>query len=77
VPKARVKGTPLRPSCGRNVGAGSDLALGCGPDLMLFVSALRQTGSTHTAAYLSVPPFVGAVLSVVFPGDRRTRATGW
>jgi hypothetical protein len=63
---------PRPPPC-----AGFDLGFGCGPDLMLFVLALRQTGPRHTATCLSVLPFVGAVLSVVFPSDRKIRANGW
>lgn len=44
--------------------------LGYGLSLTLFISALRQIGTARTAAYFSVAPFVGAVLSIVFLGDR-------
>lgn len=45
-------------------------ALGYGLSLTLFISALRQIGTARTAAYFSVAPFVGAVLSIVFLGDQ-------
>jgi drug/metabolite transporter (DMT)-like permease len=45
-------------------------ALGYGLSLTLFISALRQIGTARTAAYFSIAPFVGAVLSIVFLGDR-------
>ena len=44
-------------------------ALGYGLSLTLFISALRQIGTARTAAYFSVAPFVGAVLSIVLLGD--------
>ncbi|TAM45119.1 MAG: DMT family transporter [Acidobacteria bacterium] len=45
-------------------------ALGYGLSLTLFILALRQIGTARTAAYFSVAPFVGAVLSIVALGDR-------
>lgn len=39
--------------------------LGYGQSLVLFVRALRQLGTARTAAYFSVAPFAGALLSVV------------
>jgi drug/metabolite transporter (DMT)-like permease len=47
-------------------------ALGYGLSLTLFISALRQIGTARTAAYFSVAPFVGAVLSVLVLGDDMT-----
>jgi drug/metabolite transporter (DMT)-like permease len=47
-------------------------AVGYGLSLTLFISALRQIGTARTAAYFSVAPFVGAVLSIVVLGDRVT-----
>ena len=45
-------------------------ALGYGLSLTLFILALRQIGTARTAAYFSIAPFVGALLSIVVLGDQ-------
>lgn len=50
--------------------------LGSGVSLTLFVLALRHIGTARTGAYFSVAPFVGAVLSILFLGDKLTPGFG-
>jgi drug/metabolite transporter (DMT)-like permease len=45
---------------------------GYGVSLTLFVFALRHIGAARTSAYFSVAPFVGAVISILFLGDKLT-----
>ena len=42
---------------------------GYGLSLVLFVLALRGLGSARTGAYFSTAPFMGAALSLLFPGE--------
>lgn len=42
---------------------------GYGQSLVLFVRSLRNLGAARTAAYFSIAPFVGALLSIVFLGE--------
>lgn len=44
--------------------------VGYGQSLVLFVSSLRNLGAARTAAYFSIAPFVGALLSIVFLGEQ-------
>jgi drug/metabolite transporter (DMT)-like permease len=46
--------------------------IGYGLSLVLFVLALRGLGTARTAAYFSVAPFFGALLSVLLLHDRLT-----
>lgn len=46
--------------------------IGYGLSLVLFVLALRSLGTARTAAYFSVAPFFGALLSVLLLRDRLT-----
>jgi drug/metabolite transporter (DMT)-like permease len=50
--------------------------LGYGVSLAVFVLALRHIGAARTAGYFSTAPFVGAVLSILFLGDRLTVGFG-
>jgi drug/metabolite transporter (DMT)-like permease len=43
--------------------------LGYGLSLVLFVLALRGLGSARTGAYFSTAPFIGAAVSLAFPGE--------
>jgi hypothetical protein len=43
-----------------------------GASLALFVVALRHLGTARTGAYFSVAPFLGALLAVLFMGERVT-----
>ena len=45
---------------------------GYGVSLALFVAALRHLGAARTSAYLSLAPFIGAVLAVAFLDDAIT-----
>jgi drug/metabolite transporter (DMT)-like permease len=45
---------------------------GYGISLTLFVLALRHIGTARTGAYFSVAPFIGAIISIAFFGDRLT-----
>mgnify|MGYP000278813250 CR=1 FL=1 len=42
---------------------------GYGLSLVLFVLALRGLGSARTGAYFSTAPFIGAAVSLMFPGE--------
>ncbi|MDQ6618745.1 MAG: EamA family transporter [Pseudomonadota bacterium] len=48
--------------------------LSFGVSLVLFVTALRQLGTARTAAYFSIAPFVGALISIAFLGEPATFA---
>ncbi len=50
--------------------------LGYGVSLTLFVLALRHVGTARTGAYFSVAPFVGAIISILFFGDKLTIGFG-
>jgi drug/metabolite transporter (DMT)-like permease len=50
--------------------------LGYGVSLTLFVLALRHVGTARTGAYFSVAPFIGAVISILFLGDKLTIGFG-
>lgn len=50
--------------------------LGYGLSLTLFVLALRHIGTARTGAYFSTAPFVGAVISILFLGDKFTIGFG-
>ncbi len=45
---------------------------GYGVSLALYVAALRHLGAARTGAYFSTAPFVGALIGIVFLGDRIT-----
>ncbi|CAN5280374.1 DMT family transporter [soil metagenome] len=45
---------------------------GYGISLTLYVLALRHLGTARTGAYFSIAPFIGAMISIVFLGDRPT-----
>lgn len=45
---------------------------GYGLSLVMFVLALRHIGTARTGAYFSIAPFVGALISILFLGDRVT-----
>lgn len=60
------------PSARIVLAAGAVGLMGYGISLTLFVLALRSLGTARTGAYFSVAPFVGAVLSIPFLGDRPT-----
>jgi len=46
--------------------------VGYGVSLTLFVLALRHIGTARAGAYFSIAPFVGAVIALLFLGDRLT-----
>lgn len=45
-----------------------------GLSLVLFVLALRGLGSARTGAYFSTAPFIGAAVSLMFPGESGSTA---
>lgn len=47
-----------------------------GMSLALFVRALRLLGTARTSAYFSTAPFAGAILSLLFPGERPSGRLG-
>ncbi len=47
---------------------------GYGLSLVLFVIALRGLGTARTGAYFSTAPFIGAALSLLFPGESASAA---
>lgn len=47
---------------------------GYGVSLVLFVLALRGLGSARTGAYFSTAPFIGAAVSLMFPGESGSTA---
>lgn len=46
--------------------------VGIGVSLVLFVLGLRHLGAARTGAYFSLPPFIGALLTIVFLGEPLT-----
>lgn len=58
------------------VAVGAVGPVGYGVSLALFVLALRHIGTARTGAYFSVAPFVGAVIAIVFLGERVTAGVG-
>lgn len=51
--------------------------IGYGVSLTLFVLALRHIGTARTGAYFSIAPFVGAVIALLFLGDKLTIGFGF
>lgn len=51
-------------------GAATVGLLGYGVSLMLFVWSLRNLGTARTGAYFSVAPFAGALIAILFFGER-------
>ena len=47
---------------------------GYGISLVLFVLALRGLGTARTGAYFSTAPFIGAAVSLMFPGESGSTA---
>ncbi len=72
---ALVLGAKL-PSAAGLLATGTLGFLGYGVSLTLFVLALRHVGTARTGAYFSVAPFVGAVISILFLGDKLTVGFG-
>ncbi len=68
---ASVRGAPM-PDPGVVVAAGAVGFLGYGVSLALFVLGLRHLGTARTAAYFSLAPFIGAVLSLTLLDDPLT-----
>jgi len=60
------------PSVPASLAAGSIGLVGYGISLTFFVLALRHIGTARTGAYFSTAPFVGAVVSILFLGDKFT-----
>lgn len=46
--------------------------LGFGVSLVLYVLALRHIGAARTGAYFAIAPFLGALISIIFLGDKVT-----
>ena len=56
---------------------GASLLIGAvcyGLSLVLFVEALRKIGAARTSTYFAIGPFVGAIFSVLFLGERMQAA---
>lgn len=51
-------------------GAAAVGLLGYGVSLMLFVWSLRNLGTARTGAYFSIAPFAGALIAILFFGER-------
>jgi len=68
---ALLRGAAL-PSTGLLGIAGIAGFLGVGVSLVLFVRALRHLGAARTAAYFSLAPFIGALLSVLLLAEPLT-----
>ncbi len=65
---ALAQGAVLPPAATIAATAAVGLA-GYGVSLVLFVLALRGLGTARTGAYFSTAPFIGAAVSLLFPGE--------